>query len=721
MMKNYIFLLAIITSVSFFVMLYEQNSFAQANNDSFTFSNGAIVEYSIENGRVSNMVIYQDTNSLRIDISAYGNGELFLSIPRSILDARLGTDGMSGEDDIFFVLVDGVEVGFEETTTSEDRTLTIPFEDGTTQIEIIGTQVLTVSYQANQQNYDTTSYAYYVYAYELPQWANYAVDVVYHSTKAWQDANPGLKFYQADSPEQSNLRIQWVKEFGVEHVGYAYGSQFIEVGLGDSNCKGTWQPYSANHVNWIMMHEIGHILGHKHSSDPNSIMYPTAPRPQYDLVEEEFTLAEGYIQFIPFCSSQSTTSFGYSISTDDPTYGFDVYVVPSIDEFNRAVEGKSFNYYSGNGCFGENYLDYGGTCEGIDETSGLLIVVDNRQTNKLTKLAVKQQEIVPFSGDSLQHASSTIVSYSYPDSYETNQEAVFDAFSIAEKKSKDVFSYFNVEKGATEPKIIEPELSGEEPSIPQDEIFFQKSNFLAGDTIKIYPLIWMDENRDKELVIDVYNSKNQLFKSYKVDENNVKNIYMALEGKDLVDGIWVAKLFDSNTLVDETTFSVEGTTEFLEIKSESIKCGEGTVLKDGVCVTAKQEETSNSKGSGCLIATATFGTELAPQVQMLREMRDNVLFSTTTGTAFMAGFNEFYYAFSPAVADLERKSPLFKEIVKTTITPMLSTMSILNYANIDSEQEMLGYGIGVILLNIGMYFVAPAVIIVKLRQKFRKA
>lgn len=49
---------------------------------------------------------------------------------------------------------------------------------------------------------------------------------------------------------------------------------------------------------------------------------------------------------------------------------------------------------------------------------------------------------------------------------------------------------------------------------------------------------------------------------------------------------------------------------------------------------------------------------------------------------------------------------------------MLSTMSILNYVDIDSEQEVLGYGIGVILLNIGMYFVAPTIVILKIRSKF---
>ena len=85
----------------------------------------------------------------------------------------------------------------------------------------------------------------------------------------------------------------------------------------------------------------------------------------------------------------------------------------------------------------------------------------------------------------------------------------------------------------------------------------------------------------------------------------------------------------------------------------------------------------------------------------------------------MAGFNEFYYSFSPGVADLERQNPAFKELVRVTITPMLSTLSILNYVDVDSEQEMLGYGIGIMLLNIGMYFVAPAFVIMQLRKRLK--
>ena len=70
---------------------------------------------------------------------------------------------------------------------------------------------------------------------------------------------------------------------------------------------------------------------------------------------------------------------------------------------------------------------------------------------------------------------------------------------------------------------------------------------------------------------------------------------------------------------------------------------------------------------------------------------------------------------SPIIADYERENPVFKEMVKLTITPMLSSLSIMQYA--ESDSEVLGIGISVILLNIGMYFVAPAIVIVKLKQR----
>jgi len=130
-----------------------------------------------------------------------------------------------------------------------------------------------------------------------------------------------------------------------------------------------------------------------------------------------------------------------------------------------------------------------------------------------------------------------------------------------------------------------------------------------------------------------------------------------------------------------------------------------------------QETSSSEEGGGCLIATAAFGSEMAPQVQFLRELRDNTVLQTQSGTSFMTGFNQFYYSFSPAVADLERENPVFKETVKLTLTPLLTSLTLLNYVDIDSESEMLGYGIGIIMLNIGMYFIAPAIVIAKIRTR----
>jgi peptidyl-prolyl cis-trans isomerase B (cyclophilin B) len=140
------------------------------------------------------------------------------------------------------------------------------------------------------------------------------------------------------------------------------------------------------------------------------------------------------------------------------------------------------------------------------------------------------------------------------------------------------------------------------------------------------------------------------------------------------------------------------------------------ILSEDASNKESMNGSSTEEGGGCLIATATFGSELTPQVQQLRELRDNSILNTASGTAFMTGFNQFYYSFSPTIADLERENPVFKEAVKITLTPLLTSLSILNHVDMDSEESVLGYGISLIILNIGMYFAAPAIIIYKIRK-----
>ena len=139
---------------------------------------------------------------------------------------------------------------------------------------------------------------------------------------------------------------------------------------------------------------------------------------------------------------------------------------------------------------------------------------------------------------------------------------------------------------------------------------------------------------------------------------------------------------------------------------------------EGIIVVQVPAEDVSENGGGCLIATATYDSELAPQVQQLRDLRDNKLLQTESGSAFMESFNDFYYSYSPGIADYERENPYFKETVKIAITPMISSLSILNHVEMETDAEVLGYGISLILLNIGMYVGIPVAIIFGIRKQF---
>ena len=152
---------------------------------------------------------------------------------------------------------------------------------------------------------------------------------------------------------------------------------------------------------------------------------------------------------------------------------------------------------------------------------------------------------------------------------------------------------------------------------------------------------------------------------------------------------------------------------------ESFTINEPVTLSDDETTQAEEvvsNEQSTEEGGGCLIATATYGSEMSQQVQQLRELRDNQLLQTESGTQFMSTFNDVYYSFSPIIADYERENPYFKEAVKIAITPMISSLSLME--NAESESEVLGIGISVIALNLAMYLGVPAIVVIGIRKKF---
>jgi len=245
---------------------------------------------------------------------------------------------------------------------------------------------------------------------------------------------------------------------------------------------------------------------------------------------------------------------------------------------------------------------------------------------------------------------------------------------------------------------------------------------------------FVDPTKDPQSYVDRYNNEPAYKKWFDENYSEYDSIYQAVGVKEKL-GIAAfvdptkdpqsyvdrynnepayKKWFDENFSEYDSIYEAVGLDEEPEpevVEPKVGNCGEGTKLVDGVCTAIPQP-----KGGGCLIATAAYGSEMAPQVQFLREIRDNKVMSTESGTSFMSGFNQFYYSFSPVIADYERENPLFKEAVKIGLTPMLSSLSILSVVDVNSEQEMLGYGIAIIMANIGMYFVAPAMVVYGIKK-----
>lgn len=98
------------------------------------------INYKIKNGTVNDIFVYPDSESLIVDIESTQDGQLIIKIPRTVIDARLGPDGINGEDDSFFVIIDAGEVRFTEEKDESFRELTIPFEANSKKVEIIGTK-----------------------------------------------------------------------------------------------------------------------------------------------------------------------------------------------------------------------------------------------------------------------------------------------------------------------------------------------------------------------------------------------------------------------------------------------------------------------------------------------------------------------------------------------------------------------------------------------------
>ena len=685
----------------------------------------------------------------------------------------------------------------------------------------------------------------HVHVDELPEWASYASNVMYESTEYWSERLPGTEFYVADSIRGADFHVQWVRDFGVEHIGYAYGNRFIEVGLGDSHCMDRWHPYSGRHVAQIMTHEIGHILGYGHSDDPSSIMYPVALEWEYGTVETDLPAVENHASYVPFCTSRDVASFEYHVSIDDPVYGFDVYVVPSRDSLDKWSDGESFKHYSSESCFGEGYLKYGGRCEGVSGSGGLLVTTGDDLTERLATITVKYREVSPGGGgggaaraapadpapprtptpgggsdggradpvpvppeagaarpegaDVSIPRRTSVPGCEANDACYVPSDAAIGAGGTVTWRNNDVSSHTVIggtsedgpdggfDSGLIGPRssfahtfaaagtypyfcVIHPWMSGtvrveggsvggrsgggivaDRGTVAVDSDFYSVkygqtvyatvSGTLYdredGDRVAI-TITRPDGNTDGSIIFTTENGRFSMpvlldskspsgmyevmatFRGkvvgtamFQVDgalpppvpprplptaapdpppaapaapaaQADQRGLEAAGNGPDAPDGRAGSDAgSDAPRPADVPPPAAPRPAEPSADSSPAALCGPGTALdEDGVCQivgdAAQDTPASDAEpGGGCLVATAAYGTELAPQVQALRELRDGVAQESAYGAALMAWLNGAYYAVSPAVADLERQSPLFRQAVQAALAPAISSLALV--------------------------------------------
>jgi len=289
-------------------------------------------------------------------------------------------------------------------------------------------------------------------------------------------------------------------------------------------------------------------------------------------------------------------------------------------------------------------------------------------------------------------------------------------YDNAVKLSEHFFADFTVsfvplEKNVLRSLHISLTCSSEDPVLPECPANFDK--LLTSDEINPLELLQAENINRSKIFMDEFLPLNSIIQVliFSEEDLQVKSVNSGIIEKlehlgDVQENGWFFTSKSGNKIDARYIFATESSAS----KNDLIFS-----IGDNTADIIKVKNTED--GGGCLIATAAFGSELSPQVQFLREIRDNTVLQTESGTNFMTGFNQFYYTFSPIVADYERENSTFKEVVKITLTPLLTSLTLLQYADIDSESEMLGYGIGIILLNIGMYFVAPAVLIMKIKKR----
>ncbi|RLG39886.1 MAG: hypothetical protein DRO05_07770 [Thermoproteota archaeon] len=123
----------------------------------------------------------------------------------------------------------------------------------------------------------------------------------------------------------------------------------------------------------------------------------------------------------------------------------------------------------------------------------------------------------------------------------------------------------------------------------------------------------------------------------------------------------------------------------------------------------------------CIIATATYGSELAAEVQFLREFRDEVVSSTFAGGQFLRVFNAWYYSFSPRVARFIAEHQAARAFMRTLLYPLIGILKlsskVYSFLSLTPELGIVMAGLVASSLIGIVYFSIPFAAVVRRTEK----
>jgi len=231
---------------------------------------------------------------------------------------------------------------------------------------------------------------YSIYIHLQSGWQSYSGNILYEITNVW--SNPNIKSDSNILNYDPSIITYPVKDHNYNQLEFQNQKSFVELKHEFSNCETSWKPVLYRYAVDSIRSNIEYLKGNQLNNDPYVQIFSDVPNKEYNSEMQQELIKQGFVQFIPICTSKNNTSYDYSLSINDENIGFDVYFVPSKDQLNNFLKNQSFEFYNEKDCFATNQISFSGNCNKISQDAGLLIFVPDRLELSVTKIKVNMHE-----------------------------------------------------------------------------------------------------------------------------------------------------------------------------------------------------------------------------------------------------------------------------------------------------------------------------------------